>query len=126
MKKIVFTIFSLFLTLDVVYAFDIDVSKIDINAKDNTVIKNLDMSYKIDTSSFNNNISINNDIKDVTKELVKISLSDDKDNKLKELTKYLYISSTSGSTTLTGSLFLTDFVNKINLKSTDCAESKGE
>ncbi len=114
MKKIVFTIFSLFLTLDVVYAFDIDVSKIDINAKDNTVIKNLDMSYKIDTSSFNNNISINNDIKDVTKELVKISLSDDKDNKLKELTKYLYISSTSGSTTLTGSLFLTDFVNKIN------------
>ena len=56
MKKIVFTIFSLFLTLDVVYAFDIDVSKIDINAKDNTVIKNLDMSYKIDTSCFNNNI----------------------------------------------------------------------
>ena len=46
MKKIVFTIFSLFLTLDVVYAFDIDVSKIDINAKDK-VRQALQKNYRL-------------------------------------------------------------------------------
>ena len=114
MKKIIFVIVSLFISLNVVKAFNVDVDKIDISGLDNNVINNISNVYKIDTESFNNfNNETSDDLKSYVKDIVSISLSDDKDNKLKKLNEHLYIGE-NGSNILTGNLFISDFVNKIN------------
>lgn len=113
MKKILITFICLFSFISFVKAFDIDVNKIDIDGYDSLVIDNLNKNYVINSNDFVRGLKSSNSYDDIINELVKISLSDDKDNKLSELSKYVYIGE-NGGINISSSLFLKDFVDKIN------------
>ena len=56
MKKIIYTLFLLFLLVNSVQAFSIDMDKINIKGKSDELISNLDKVYKIETKEFTNEI----------------------------------------------------------------------
>lgn len=57
MKKVLFIVILLFIFVSNVQAFDIDMSKIDLNAKSKSIINSFDLEYKIDSSKFDNSIT---------------------------------------------------------------------
>ena len=56
MKKIIFIITLLLVFISDVKAFDIDMSKIDVTSRSDSVVKLLDKKYKIQLDNFNKNI----------------------------------------------------------------------
>ena len=76
MIKIVFIVALFIVSINNVSAFDIDVNKIDIDSRSSVLTENLNKTYKIDTEDFNKVIINNEDIKNLAKKLVSISLSD--------------------------------------------------
>lgn len=57
MKKVLFAVIILFVFVSNVQAFDIDMSKIDLNAKSKSIVNSFDLDYKIDSSKFDNSIT---------------------------------------------------------------------
>lgn len=115
MKKIIFTIFVSILFINTAYAFSIDIDKINISAKSESIIKNLDASYKIDTQDFNNEIVYDEEIVEYSKELLKITFSDKSSSEIiQELVNNMHFSEENGFDTLTGSLFIQSFVKQID------------
>ena len=107
MKKIFFIlIFTIFFITEV-QAFEIDVDKININSKSNTLIKNLDDTYNIDTDNFNNKIVYDKKIQELVKKLISISISDDDlQTKKSNMGQYMFLSSTNGFDNLNGMVFI--------------------
>lgn len=114
MKKIMFIVISTMLFITNVKAFDIDVDKIDINSKANELTTNLNKMYKIEVTDFNNEIIYDEKVQELTRSLVKISVSnDDTQTKLEKFTKYMLLSSTNGFDTLSGSMAIQMYLEKI-------------
>ena len=116
MKKLLYLLIISFINTSFVYAtFDIDIDKLDLNDKSNNLINNLDSSYTIDLSNFSNVKENDEKVKEFVKEIISISLSDkDYDSKISELTKYIYISSTNGTESLTASLMLQTYLKELD------------
>jgi len=91
MKKVLFIISLLFIFVSNVRAFDIDMSKIDINAKSNDIVESFNLEYDINTDSFSNKIVNDRESIIYTNNLVSISFEDtDYENVKKNLFKHLY------------------------------------
>lgn len=115
MKKLVFSLFCFISSIYVVNAFNIDVDKIEITSKSNSLINSLDKSYSIDVSGFSKEEVYDQKIIDVTKELINISLSDkNEEDKLKDFASYVYIDPNNGFSTLNSNVFIRSFVSSIN------------
>ena len=92
-------IMSLFLFIPVILGkndFIIDTSKLEINAKGNSLINGLDKTYKIETEGFVNTEVVNEEVKDYTKKIIKILYNTDKKDRATALHKEQFISSTNG------------------------------
>lgn len=114
MKKIIFTILLTIIFVGNVEAFTIDINKIDINSKSDELIKNLDSSYKIETRNFDNKIIYDENAINFAKKIVKSSFEDKTlSEKQKEFLSYLYFSDDNGFETLTGNLFVTMYLEKL-------------
>ena len=110
-------IMSLFLFIPVILGkndFIIDTSKLEINAKGNSLINGLDKTYKIETEGFVNTEVVNEEVKDYTKKIIKILYNTDKKDRATALHKEQFISSTNGFDTLSSLAFINMFVNEIN------------
>ncbi len=117
MKKIIYTILISFLLINSVEAFTIDVDKIDIKSKSESIISNLDSSYKIDTQEFNNKILKDENINEYAKKILKISFSDKSiASKNEELVNNMYMSSSNGFDTLSATFFIDNYLNEISTK----------
>lgn len=113
MKKFIYG-FCLFLITQPVMAFDIDVDKIVLDAKSSTVISELDSTYEIDSPSLDNGVVNDEKAKEITKELLSITVSSKTlEEKKKEFVSYQYIDSTNGSSTLAGTIFINDYFDKL-------------
>ena len=78
MKKIVFIIILFVLFIPIIMgenSFNIDTSKMEINSKGNSLIENLDKSYKIETEGFVSTEMVNEEAKEYTKKIIKILFS---------------------------------------------------
>lgn len=114
MKKIIYTIVISILFINTTYAFSIDIDKINIGAKGDSLIKKLDASYKIDIQEFNNDIVYDESIIKYSKELLKITFSDKNNNEIiQELVNNMHFSNDNGFDTLTGSIFIQSFVEQV-------------
>ena len=117
MKKRLFIILFVLLFIPVVYAendFIIDASKIEINAKGNSLIEGLEKSYKIETKGFVNIESVNEEVKEYTKKIIKIIFNNNKKERSTALHKEQFISSNNGFDTLSSLTFINMFVDDIN------------
>lgn len=126
MKKIVYLLLISFCFIKTSYAFDIDVDKIDINAKSNEVINTLNKTYRIETDGFDKKIINDEKISKLAKELVKESLSDKSfDDLYSEFSKkYLYTSENNGADTLSGSIFIKMYLETIKEKKIEASYIK--
>jgi len=117
-KKIIFMIILFTFFLCNVEAFSIDVDKIDLNSRSKQLTDELDKAYKIDVSGFDSKINNDSNIVNLTKEFVSISLSsDDKQAKKEKLVENLYVSNSNGFDTLTGSMAIDLYLDRLdNLK----------
>lgn len=114
MKKIIFIVISTILFITNVKAFDIDVDKIDVNSKADELTTNLNKMYNIEVAEFNNEIIYDEKVQELTRDLVKISVSnDDTQTKIEKFTKYMLLGSTNGFDTLTGSMAIKMYLEKI-------------
>lgn len=114
MKKIIFTILTFILPFLSVEAFQIDIDKIEINNKSKELTENLNNSYKIDIENFDNTIINDESVYDLIHELTRISLDNTSQQSKKEnLLEYLYISKTNGFDTLTGSMAIDLYLDKL-------------
>ena len=96
MKKIIFIITLLLVFISDVKAFDIDMSKIDVTSRSDSVVKLLDKKYKIQLDNFNKNIINDRSAIIYTNQLVNASFQDKEREEIKkDLTKYLYINKCS-------------------------------
>jgi len=86
-----------------VLAFDIDVSKIEIDSRSKNLVNTLDSSYKIELDGFNNEMIVDKKATVIVKNLIKLTLSNDQD-KVNEYTKLMYIDRTDGSKALAAGL----------------------
>lgn len=114
MKKIVFmlSLFSLFILK--VQAFQIDVDQIDIDNKEEKIVALLNKSYSIDIRGFSHDIINDEKATELTRELVKISLeNDDRQVKQEKLTEYLYVSQSDGFETLTASMAIDLYLERL-------------
>lgn len=114
MKKIIFTLILSLVFICDVKAFSIDMDKVNVTGKSDSVIDKLDKKYKIDLKGFYN-ISTN-DMKAIqlSKKIVDISFNgSDKKTIKKEITNYLYISNDDGFETLSGVMFLDTYLDQI-------------
>lgn len=117
MKKILYTFVLTFLLINTASAFSIDVDKINIRSKSDDLINNLDSTYKIETSNFDNKIIYDEGISDYAKELLKISFADNTLEKKKEhMVDQMHMSSTNGFDTLNGVLFIEYYLKDIEDK----------
>lgn len=92
MKKILFIISLLIIFVSDVKAFDIDMSKIDINARSRDVIASFDMNYKINTDSFEESIINDRSAIIYTNNLVKVSFDEmDQETTKKNIFNHLYL-----------------------------------
>ena len=117
MKKNIFIMIAVILSINIVFAedtsFDINIEEIKIDGKSNSLIENLDKQYNIETDGFKSSVTYNEQIKDITKELVSISLSNEpKEEKLKRLSSYVYISE-NGFGTLTTNAMINTFLDQL-------------
>lgn len=103
MKKIIYIVILLCLFTSNAKAFDIDVDKIKIGSKSETLINKLNDSYKIDIDGFSKEeIILDEKIDNTVIDLVKVSLSDkNSDEKKKDFTSYQYYSNEGGETLAT-------------------------
>ena len=122
MKRVFFVFISLFMFIPIIFAkndFVIDTSKLEINAKGNSLINGLDKSYKIETEGFVNTEVVNEEVKNYTKKIIKILFNNDKANMARDIHAEQFISSTNGFDTLSSLAFINMFVDEIkdmNLK----------
>ena len=118
MKKVLYILIIGLFTLNVVYAFDIDMDQIDINAKSKELIKKLDSSYAIDTDDFDKTIVNDEKIVSLAKEVTRLVLSKQNfEQKYQDFSKnYLFLSSTNGFDTLSGSIFVKNFLTELDEK----------
>ncbi len=116
MKKLLFLISLFILNVSFVYAaFDINIDDIDISKKNNDLINQLDKEYKIDIEDFTNNSEKNEEVKKFVKEIIDVALSNkDYDTKMKELSKYIFISKDNGTESLTSSIMLQGFLKELD------------
>lgn len=115
MKKICLLIVSLIIFVSNVHAFSIDASKIEIKSKGENLSSMLDAKYDIDANDFESNIYYDVKAQELAKELVKITASSKSvADKKKEFGKYSFISSTNGFDTITGSIFINTFIDKVS------------
>jgi hypothetical protein len=120
MKKIVYLLVLFFLFIGNSYAFSIDVDKINIRGKSTDIINNLDISYRIETPLFNNQIINDEGIAEYSKEILKISFDDiSLEKKKSQLIDYMHMSSTNGFDTLNGTLFLDFYLQDIDSKNVE-------
>ncbi len=114
MKKFLFILALAIFSIIDVNAFDIDINKIDIDSRSSSLTKNLNKTYKIDTEDFNKIIINNDDIKKISKDLVKISLgNEDNQTKREKITEYMYLSVDNGFDNLSGSLFIQMYIEQL-------------
>lgn len=107
MKKIFLTFIFTILFITEVQAFEIDVDKIKIDSKSNTLIKNLDDTYSIETEDFDNKIVYDKKIQELVKKLISISISDDDlQTKKSNMGQYMFLSSTNGFDNINGMVFI--------------------
>ncbi len=118
MKKILYFLIISFFTMNIVYAFDIDINKIDINSKSKELVEELNKTYNIEVNGFDKKIIVNEDINKFVKEVTSLSLSNiNFDQKFNEFSKkYLFINQNNGANTLSGSLFAKSFLSEISNK----------
>lgn len=115
MKKCFFGLLISILFLSSVEAFSIDVSKITIHNKSNELISTLDGSYSIDASDFENNVIYDEKAQELARTLIGITASKkDTQDKIKEMNQYLFISKSNGFDTLTGSIFMQNYLKDID------------
>lgn len=118
MKKLLFGLFSFIIVIGNVYAFEstfnIDIEKIAITGKGDNLIRGLDKSYNIETPEFSNETVTNKEVEDLTKKLIKISLSNKSITaKQKDFTQYLYLDKNDGTSSLTSSLFIETYLKSL-------------
>lgn len=119
MKKIMFGIFTFCLLINSVYAFKstfyIDINEIEITAKGNDLIQELDKSYSIETKGFSNDSIYNKEVEILTKKLIDISFDDKTvSEKQKAFSDYLYIDYNNGANTLASSLLIETYLKSLN------------
>jgi len=104
-KKIIYTIILLF-SFSLTYAFDIDMDKISVTERSESLIDALDSTYNIEATDFSKEEVVNETVVNLVKSMVNISISDKStEEKTKEYTKNMYFDNTSGGTTLSGVIF---------------------
>ena len=115
MKKLIFSLILVVVFISNVKAFSIDLDKIEITGKSDSLISNLDNSYSIETNGFEDEFVYDEAAKEVTKELVNISFSgESNENKLKNFSNYVYMSSDNGFQTLTSNVMIQNFVDNLD------------
>ena len=113
MKKLLFILIS-FLTANIVYAFNVDMDKIDVNARSRNLTNSLDASYKIETDDFSKLIVNDEAAIKLVKNMISITTSNkDEDTKKKEYTEYMYIDRNDGSKTLAGTIFRDTYFSEL-------------
>lgn len=123
MKKIIFIITLLLVFISDVKAFDIDMSKIDVTSRSDSVVKLLDKKYKIQLDNFNKNIINDRSAIIYTNQLVNASFQDKEREEIKKnLTKYLYINKSDGFDTLSGVIFLDTYLDQLYESSIELGE----
>lgn len=113
MKRILFIVITL-LTFNTVYAFDIDVEKINVGSRSDSLTKELDSSYKIDVEDFDYSILNDEAAVKLVKNLINITSSKKEESeKIKEYTKLMYLPSDNGTQTLSGVLFRDTYFSEL-------------
>ena len=114
MKKVLFLLIS-FLTANLVYAFNIDIDKIDVNARSRNLTNSLDSSYKIETNDFSKLIVNDEAAIKLVKNMINIVISNkDEETKKKEYTDHMYIDKNDGAKTLAGTIFRDTYFSELN------------
>lgn len=113
MKKILFLTICLFISIAHVEAFDIDMDRIDVDAKSDLAINRLDSTYKIDIDGFNNSIIQDENVNKLVRNLVYVAVSNkDITSKKKEYNNYVYFEG-GGTSSLSSSVFVTMFFDEL-------------
>lgn len=106
-------LFSSALFIPVVCAFSIDVDKISINSQGDSFKEQTE--YKIETDDFNKTLIVDEEAKEMARELAKLTAKEGSvEEKKKEILQYQYFSSTNGFDTLTGSLFIQNYFEELS------------
>ena len=118
MKKIIIIVLS-FIYIPFVYAFNIDVDKIEIHTKGESLISNIDKEYNIIANDYSSKETINKEAKEYTKKILKILFNSKDANSMRtNLLNEQLKSRTNGFDTLSAytfiNMFLEDF-NKLNV-----------
>ena len=114
MKKIIIIIISL-VFIPYVYAFNIDVDKIEIHTKGETLVSNLNKEYNIVANDYSSKEVINKEAKDYTKKIIKILFnSKDKNSMKTNLLNEQLKSKTNGFDTLSAYTFINMFLEQFN------------
>lgn len=117
MRKIIFVVIIFMAFVGNIKAFDINIENLNISNKSANLVKELNPEYKIEATGYEKNIIYDEEIINLTKELIDISIKDisiDEKNQL--FTKYIYYDRSDGFQTLTSSLFIDTFVKQLDGK----------
>ena len=114
MKRIVFMIFITSIFIMNVKAFEIDIDKININSRSNSLIQNLDKAYNIETPKFNKKIVNDEKAVEFAKKIVTLSFTNKTaEEKQQDIYPYMYISEDNGFDTLTGLIFIQSYLKDL-------------
>lgn len=115
MKKIIYTILICSLFIMPTKAFNIDIDKINVQNKNDKLIENLDKRYKIEAKDFKTSFYQDEEIKKQIKEILSITFNSKYTTEEKEdrLLDYQFMSKINGSETISGSLFLKEYLKQI-------------
>ncbi len=115
MKKILFVFLLLMITSPVMAEkFVVNVDKIDINYKSNSLIDKLDKEYKIDTKDFTKDKSDDKKAKEYTKKIINILFDEDDELRRMHFLYEGYIVGNDGFGVLTSSTNLQAFYDQIS------------
>ena len=115
MKRIVYVVILYLLFVTSVKAFSIDASKIEINSKGKEIISSLDSKYNIESEDFESSVFYDAKAQDLARKLVEITASNKSvGDKTKALADYMFISSTNGFDTISGSIFIQMYLEEVN------------
>ena len=117
MKKIICVLIISFAFVANVKAFSIDINTLNISNKSENLIEEHFNSYKIETEGFEKNTDYNEDVIEITNTLVDIALEESTaQEKNQKFTKYMYIDSSNGFSSLSSKMFIETFVKEIDGK----------
>ena len=112
MKKVIYTIilFTIFMITPNALSFNIDMDKINISSSADELTKDLDNSYKIDTTSFGKKVVEDKKAEEIAIALTKIAKT--KNVSKDDIIDYMYVS--GGANAISSSILVDSYIGELN------------